>query len=1068
MSADTPGGFDGREGELSRFQAWVNLLASTGQASVQNLEAAFLPHRGQEPPSMEPIRRFGRMLPLPLLLPDWPGGRPGDLAYYILGKIEMDLERAGKGDVARVSMLPTDLREVARDIRSIFGENAVPDQLLAIADRKEEILSGRQRPPVEALKHLPELAFPVILGAGGQPVVVWETVFTRSLARVHPPIDHGSDSNFAEGIERASALIRKQFGDSIDTELLCPATHLFGLKTQGFSGSLAMWAALWLAVMGVRVPGGALAVTGKLTDSGQVVGVADTEMKVKIALSCGFPHVVVPSEDLESGPAWMRQDGRIIGVRNCEQFREWLLLADPEYSTRGKLFHVARGVVSRSSLPSGEPIRQLIAADLEAGTWTDTWRNLRRITRESPRSGRSKRWQAVIVECRDALSDLLRENREGKIPRERWFGLFRAVVPESVFLLHVPLILERYGRHERALADRLYARLGHRLADQDLNLDLALKWGKTLFTSPELSPWARNREFRDRYPLLCWLLFSDPFTALETMAGWKPLSSLEKRWWRRIFQGLKRLAPAELADPENKSQRRLRRMLAFAARAGSPAGEEGQSGNSLGGWEFRPTLANVTPIDRRPERMLRILQTSEQLTGTEIQTLNRHFRAHIESRHPTDEDRRLVEDLLPSRKAGTVERRLLAQRCRGSTLQMLRECAGILGGKSRESGSGNWIELLQDAWRGRAGSDADAAEESRRKRIRCLDDVLTRALGNLYEGTIGEECELAFQCLANPTLALARLVLAFEVPAREQWQAEAHLDRWYSLVVRKPLPGLGFRSDLVRECLLHWAGRLTGEGRLPEPRRIWHKSLGLSFWSGFHTAGGRSEKPVSGDTWREWIVSAVLNGNPSMIWLPVAGSALPRGEWNLLEADLLRHYEGLMEQAGDGNGEKKLLGLMMCHAAWPKRKFWKSFPGNWLRAAELREKAFCNEPNRCLITEEGLVPMGIAWQRRRFPRAIGLRLAGSRGFTPVAPACRELFYPRGNRPMEKVLRLLESNRLWQVEWERNLFLTMFLFQCRDAGRWNMVSKAISSDSCDLPNTFLGCELLAQKRGTRAL
>lgn len=1015
---------------------------------------------------MEPIRRFGCKLPIPLPFPERPAGRIYDILYYITGILEKELERAGTGDVARIAMLPADLREVASDIRYVFGENAVPDRFLDIADRKEELLTGRRPPPGEALKYLPELAFPVVLNAGEQPVVVWETVFTGSIARVHSSIGQGAGSGFAEGIEVARNLIRKRFGDSVDTGLLCPATHLFGLKTKGSSGSLAMWAALWLSVMGIRVPGGALAVTGKLDASGQVEGVADTEMKAKIALSCGFPHVVVPSADLEKGPAWMKRDSRIIGVRSCDQFHEWLLLADPEYSARGKLFHVARGVCPQKLLPASDAIRPLVAADLEAGTWTDTWRNLRRVARESPRGGSASRWQTVVEACRTALDALLQENLEVRISRKRWFGLFRAIVPESVFLLHLPLLLERFGRHERALADQLYVRLGHRLADQDLQLDLAAKWGHELFTSPGLSPWTRDMAYRERYPLLSWLLFSDPFTALEAMAGWNPLTPLEKLWWDNIFQGLQRLDPAELANPRNVNRQCLRHILASAARVSSSPGGERRSGTALGGWEFRPAVVNETPIDRRPMRILRILLLSKRLTRAEGQILSRHFRAHIESRHPTETDRLLVEDLLQCRRADAEERTRLVQRCSDSALQMLKLCKDVFTKKQRKSrGTRNWIRLLQDAWGREAESDPDMAEENRRKRIRGLDISLNRSLDNLLTGNIGDAEESAFQFLVNPALALARITLAFKADGRDEGRGNKCLDAWYSFVVKKPLPGLGYRSDLVRECLLHWAGRLTGGRHLPKPSRSLRRSLGLSFWSGFHAAGGNRRMMVPMKELREWILGAVRNGSPSVIWLPELESLLSPQEWNLLEEGLLDQYQASMKQADETAREKDLLGLRMYRAAFPKRKFQAAFHADWFLPVDLWKKSLCDKTQRARTKEEGLVPVGIGWLRGGFPWGVGRKLAGRRGFTPVAPACRELFSPQGRRPFERLLRLLELAKLWQVEWERNIYITIFILQCRYANRWDMVEKVIFSDVCDLANTFLGCDLL-KNRGRR--
>ncbi|HEY9069186.1 MAG TPA: hypothetical protein VIV61_02960 [Candidatus Ozemobacteraceae bacterium] len=964
-------------------------------------------------------------------------------------------------------MFPEDLHVVAREIcTEIPDEIEFTDRLRAIAERKAELLKGRMGAPGKALEHLPELAFPVVLGAGEQPVVVWETVFTGNIATAFQPAGLDAGPNFARGIEQAGDLIRKRFGDSVDTGILCPATHLFGLATDGSSGSLAMWAALWLSVMGIRVPGGALAVTGKLDASGLVEGVADTEMKAKIALSCGFPHVVVPSADLEKGPAWMKRDSRIIGVRSCDQFHEWLLLADPEYSARGKLFHVARGVCPQKLLPASDAIRPLVAADLEAGTWMDTWRNLRRVARESPRGGSASRWQTVVEACRTALGNLLEENLEVRISRKRWFGLFRAIVPESVFLLHLPLLLERFGRHERALADQLYVRLGHRFADQDLQLDLALKWGTELFTSPALSPGMRDREFRERYPLLSWLLFSDPFAALEAMAGWNPLTPLEKLWWDNIFEGLQRLDPAELANPRNVNRQCLRRILASAARVSSSPGGQRLRGMTLGSWEFRPVVVNETPIDRRPVRMLRILLLSKRLTRAEGQILSRHFRAHIESRHPTETERLLVEDLLQCRRADAEERMRLVQRCSDSALQMLNVCKGVFTKKQRKSrGTRNWICLLQDAWGREAESDPDAAEENRRKRIRSLDISLNRALDNLLTGKIGDAQESAFQFLVNPALALARITLAFEADGRDEGLGNRCLDAWYSFAVNTPLPGLGYRSDLVRECLLHWAGRLTGGRHLPKPSRSLRRSLGLSFWSGFYAADGNQKTLVPMQRLRKWILGAVRNGSPSVIWLPELESLLSPQEWNLLEERLLDHYRAPAKKADKTGREQDLLGLRMYRAAFSKQEIWTVFPADWFLPVDLWKKSLCDKTQRAHTKEEGLVPIGIGWLRGRFPWGLGRRLAGRRGFTPVAPACRELFSPKGRRPFERLLRLLELAKLWQVEWERNIYITIFILQCRYANRWDMVEKVIFSDVCDLANTFLGCDLL-KNRGRR--
>jgi len=1043
----------------AHFQARLRLLQYPGRATDRVVESAFPREPISGTPELSAIVRFGRTLPLPMRFLPRSSEALWSLGYQALGVMDMELDKAWEGGCARIPMLPEDLRDMAGKIRSAFpGEDEFAERLLAIADQKEKLLHGGVLAAREAPGHLPGLAFPVILDGKGPPTVVWEAVFTGNLAGVFRPSRSRAGSSFAEGIERAGGLIRNRFGDSVDTRLLCPATHLFGLKTDGFSGSLAMWAALWLAAMGVRVPGGALAVTGKLSDTGRVESVAHTEVKAKIALSCGFPYVVVPSEDLEEGPDWMRRDGRIVGIRDCDQFHEWLLLADPEYSIRGKLFHIARGVRSPKLLPAEESIRPVIAADLEAGTWADTWQNLRRVARESPRSGGEKRWRAVVGTCRKALAGLLRENQSARIPRQRWFGLFRAIVPESVFLLHLPLLLERYGRHERALADQLYARLGHRLADQDLQLDLALKWGSGLFLSPEVSPWARDREFRERYPLLCWLLFSDPFVALEAMSGWQPLTSLEEQWRRRIFRGLQQLEPGELANPENENQRGVRRILAFAARSGSPAGDGRLCENSLGVWEFRPAVANVTPIDHRPKRMLQILLLSERLTRAERQTLSRHFRAHVECRRPTPDDRLLVEDLLRCRPTDEDERWRLARRCGSSALQMLKNCEAVLKprGKQRGRRSHNWIELLRDAWR--VEGEPEVAENERRERIRSLDNALTRALGNLFDGTIGDVKEQAFQCLVNPALVLARLSLSFEAAGRVSDGIGAHLDRWYAFIVEKPLPGLGYRSDLVRECLLHWAGRLTGEGHLPEPRWSRRRSLGLSFWSGFHGVGGKTGKPVSGEEWLKWILCAVRNGEPSVIWLPVMEAILSQQEWSLLETELDRHRATLVARTDGTDLEMNLLGLRLCRAAWPKRAIWKSFPSEWFLSANEWVRGMHDKAHRVRTTEEGLAPLGIGWLRGEVPWGLGRRLAGSRGFTPVAPACQELFSPRGRRSFGALLRLLGVPGLWQVEWERNIFISIYILQCRHAGRSSLVGKTMAWDGCDPANTFLGADL----------
>ncbi|HNV68679.1 MAG TPA: hypothetical protein PKO06_03195, partial [Candidatus Ozemobacteraceae bacterium] len=737
-------------------RARLKLILRPQQASPAVVGDALSSRFKTDDPELTEFRRWFNALPVPIEAVLHLYDSHHDELYGPLG----DLLLACTTKPSMTACFPYRLDLLKRWARAFATRHDIDasNMLTSMIAYKEHLLTIKSDAPSGHASELPGLACPLVKE---NQFVIWETAFTGAdaapwktlgICRRVAGTAGARRRGVEEAIETAYHLLKKENKQDFDRECCLPAYHLCDVLIEGESCGLAIWAALWLRLHGrsTILPWGPTMLTGKLDEQGLVHSIGSLEQKVETALACGFKRVFVPAENLDAleDTHPFRRDARVLGVRSVDDVRQIILASDPIPQAEALIKACVDGVVDPSESKTRETMEVWWRKQLEEGSLMQSFALVRQNLREQRRRDKARCWRHMVRPLFGVFAAHLRQNQTEKIPRLLWSRLFQALVPDSVFLLHLPLLLDRYCLGSRAEAYRLYTELGLRPVRHDLDLALALAWGNELFQEDSVNVW-RKPEFRSQFPLMCWYLFRDPLKAIESILSWPSRSPQEEQWRHSFFQQLKRLSPLLYACKTRRSDAKT----ATCLRADAPGGLA----------ELRLMPAELVPIDRRPALMLKIRSAyGDELSKGEVDILRTHFLAHLESRFdkPTAlrmtrlfwDDAHPQSVILPDEKHPGHQ---MIKRC----LQEYRHSKDIRSKTTANASPASWMGRLSRAWNADTlmikaqEAKTNDALVSTRDGIRELDKGLNQALWAMCRGKpVRGDDALAFGDFANPAL----------------------------------------------------------------------------------------------------------------------------------------------------------------------------------------------------------------------------------------------------------------------------------------------------------------------------
>lgn len=941
----------------------------------------------------------------------------------------------------KLPFLPDSLHKIAVQLEEYHPELAV--RLRQIAHLKTRIINDEAIPPAET--SLPYLAFPAVSRGPGARYVIWESFRSNGNAGNVQCLQ--PKRSIVTSFWHAVNMANKICGNITDWHL--NLSEKIGLPISGASGSLALFAWLWLDSTGVELPCN-IAITGKVGSNGEVEPVGELKLKIRIALSSGFNYVVVPRASLSSQAQEFEADLRVVAVDSVYDLISWFMLHDPISGARRKLFGFVQGGVAESQVNSSEFVSSLgkfVVKELVQGSWPEFCAQLACLSRSGKADYRRRSaLNAILAASISKIIGKSKDERNKMRPLERrgWAQLFKSLVPESVYLLHLPIILERYKKNHSIAAFSLYHDLTARVFVQNLNISHAISWGDLLYKGQDSNNWF-NRSLRKQFQLLSWYLFTDAFETLSYLVSWPKLTHMEEKWLAQLQSelvlSLKKAGLGQAALPDFNWAQLSKKVLSRVLSETFP--------------EYFFNQGNVTSYNSIPIIIFQILSANQVcrlnydtrilLRELACRILKRSFQGRPDLRL----NKIVVEKLENDEKPEQSEIRQI-------THDGLLKCVRIILQSQEESNkfagfeSGGWIGSLCSAVKHRRGTNkvyTDIYELDH-----ALNDgliAMTRAEVCRHKTNMGQYDAFKFQCLVNPALALVSLVAdLYENPGDFAALNMPELfGIWVKSIDESMNAQTGYRLLLAKE-IMHWlAGMVVANsylGSIDEQQRLDGR---LSFTVGQLSKEFGRKIMVFGESHKEKFASSVRKrAFIDLLWL------------NLLDdralQETLAHavYERIVAKPDDS---KNILLLAYVRGLWPECQIWHKLPSTLLAAAESLISQFSSQPdsmfnNRSIV--QGLLPFIVAKRSER-PDALvdmGNKLATSRGFSPLA------FCLLSNAATAK--KPLVEASWWELDWEREIYLSICAFRLFTNKDAQGLEKLSDNPCVDFKNMALICRL----------
>lgn len=924
-----------------------------------------------------------------------------------------------------LSMRPADIMTIAFSFVEA-GEDNFSEELLEIARGKAQLLNSfsaaNQR---YCEKNLPELCFPVVIH-GEYPVIFWEKVLCDAKLRNYLSDFSPPD---LDGVTEIEKLMGYLFGPDAKTDFVCPGNQLFGLKPNGESCSLAVFCALWANASGLEIPKGGVMLTGRVDEKGNVKKIADAELKVEIALASGFSYVFLPSENLREDAKRYSRDKRVIGLESVYDLIDFLRQHDAKTNVKRRLISFASGI--NKSFPDRKHLTGFIEYELQKDRWGIFFKNIQQLYLRNWNKGSEKKIITTVIKVGEAFSSILKRNFHEKIDRKIWFGIFQQIIPETIFLLHLPVLLFLYSQKDTSKALSLYHRNEYRLGNHDLNLSLAVEMGRHFFESGHISPWF-EKTYRVRFPFLCWFLFSDCLAAIYHLISWSDLNPREKNWLETIetefIKAIEDEGVIKLSRSNSAWEKINLGILKKAARQDFP--------------DFSPNEANVTLFGKRPAYIFKLLM--EDLAGNKC--LKQHsrqilFKLAIE----------MLDNVEYKDKKGSLARDQFVKSLRSNhwdesfaakislpdnSPEIVQECFHVIKAVKAPKKSHDWVDCIKRAMA--TGLSIDAEDEVR-KQIRALDKELSYALIGFFKTQPAADKGFLFQCLTNPAWAIFCVGLEYRHGRLDGGKARECLLVWWDMLDQNAL-GFGFRQHLIKECLRYFAGMIAFRAGFPEINNtVCFKNT--SFRIGFHESSV-FKNPDEVASLKSLIIKNIRQPELRfMIWL---GRICRLFDGN----DFINEARKIVAKP-EADDKARLL-LALCEGAC-----------QGIDSGKVVEK-FLQMPDRNVKTKylrQGLLPLLCAWEKNPDEARLNeilTKLAKSRGFSPM---CLVIAGLSGDIDYNSYIL---QPQFWQLEWEKEMMSTFLIARWYFDGRLKENTKFLTGSFIDLKNSILMARLMPGK------
>jgi hypothetical protein len=956
--------------------------------------------------------------------------------YALIREKEVkDLNKA----LYKLSFLPEDLCQIAKKIQNVHGQLA--RDLRRIAEIKSKLIKSKVS---ESNEYLPDIAFPGVFSQAKYRFVLW------AFFKVPETDTPSSKRNFS--FEHSIRLLMENLGFSVDgANLVCPFLEVKELNLDGSSASLAFFTTLWLSLTGVRPRHGKIALTGEVSVKGEVKEVADINFKIKTALSSGYSFVFVPLRNFQTNDIALKakgifdEDPRVIKVSSVFELINWFCLHDPINRARQMLRGLFQNVVAVRSGVGNDPFKSLkayVAKELRKDRLSEAIWSLRRKGFFS-RKIELNEYFSLYGFIFKILVSLIDDYNKSKRYKKRfdmlvWLGIFKNIVPESIFFLHVPIILERYSSRLRVQAFNLYYRMAPDFAFHDLNLTLASIWFKKLFKNSVKCKWF-DESLRSKYPLLALFLFTDVFEALFYLTSWNKLLQHEQEWLTSItdqfIKKMKSKDAVSFSHPGFPWEGINNEILKKAFAKTLP--------------DYSPNPGNITSYEKRPLKIFQILKndTNGRLDPVFCKQARLFACNMLRSLHAPNSNSTFQADVIKRIETNDLTRIRRAEK--KNIHQTVLQCYELLlcgSGKIRKSsktGNLSWSERLSEALDHKKGSQIV------RKKIGTIDRALNKALVGFFQGSAlcgnssKNEClSFQFQCLANPALGLTCLAIdnRFGRKKISHDQLARMVILWYQTVTDHMGAELGFRQLLVQECLYYFSGKLVAAGYISDkaiPPKLKEKT-GYCF--GFYGAQQVLSKGIEDKLVRD-IAKKEFR---SLIWLVWVKD-------ETFQKKILNETIHLKEK--ESSNTKLIILIAFLKNIWPELSEWNNYDKKVLNSADNLLQRFNDQPdssfeNKSIV--QGILPFAIFKTKQlTCPHnidRIGIALAGTKGFSPLA-----LSLINNDIVSEDPLR---HPYWWELSWEREMFMTIYIVGLFLDNETERMRALIAHPNIDLKNAAL--------------
>lgn len=840
--------------------------------------------------------------------------RKSQLLYALLSKLERELENQN----CRYSLLsikPEKLAEIASN--KIFCKAANLKSLIRkISNEKCSALKNGFEIPNQS--SLPDLAFPIVVDRENS--VIWGEFERISKSKASTLKLYNSGKG-----KEVEAILKNILGLAEPQAFFCNSIDFGGIDIgNSTSWSLGAWLSSFLKIRKLRLPFGKTAVTGLIEARNgelnvKIEAVDDIEIKVKTALSSGFNRIIIPLANLKELNE-LKFDDRILPFDNLFDLMDWLKLNDPRHLGRAEIESFAAGKKTNLKI-SSTIFSSYCSKELSKGRLNHTIRRLKYLCKRSHRNGKSIRWAKILNKIRRAIYALL--SIQGNDSNFHLLNLMRLTESDSIWLLHLPYFLKNLGEKNLPAAFNLYDQLGHRQANHDMNLILALHWGRGLFHSKEHSPWA-NKNFRARFPLLCWFLFSDCLECLLYLTSWEDLSIREKSWKDSVFEELQKMPYPELTDSEKTWDFNSAILKTACAKDLK---------------YFDPTSEGITELYHRPLTIAAIIADN--------------------SKNLEEKERTFLSSWLDSFKSQLDKKR--------DTLNKIRKIELNQG-----HGKEQIFKIKEETWLEIFSQNLPFEEISRHIRSALLWTLSFKRFTPLQSDSF------KFVCFSNPALALSQLAIAWKDKFLDEKDFCFYWQIWVKSVSKLTTNSFGYRQPINSSCLFFLAGKLAGKKFLPRLEQKLKNENITAYWAGFYFS-----KKILNQADRDQMLASFRGSIKrynfaNLIWL-----FMIKRKYTIKQAALETFYE-LSEKPKRGEKLNHQILFLLLASVWPKEKKLQSFSN--AKTSKLLQ-TFKNQPLNCgrnKDVKQAILPFAINQNLKNGEWKKEFKgLFSSRGFSPL-------------------------------------------------------------------------------------